>query len=209
MSFNPSDLDRTDVFKAFVLAIVCGLILRAFMPEIYNAIMGYGSGILPDTITHVEAFTDFAGGVGGPVASESLMDGQAVPQSVENMGRTASSCYPQTSLTSEDLLPKDDSTAIKEFNVTQPAGEGVLNGVNLLDAGFHVGVNTVGQSLRNANLQLRSEPPNPQVQVSPFLNSSIGPDLMRIPLETGGCGVDSSVPTEIPGLGSSESAPAQ
>ena len=56
-------------------------------------------------------------------------------------------------------------------------------GVNFLDAGFHVGVNTVGQSLRNANLQLRSEPPNPQVAVSPWSNTTIGPDLQRKPLE--------------------------
>jgi len=63
--------------------------------------------------------------------------------------------------------------------------------VNMLDAGFHVGVNTIGQSLRNANRQLRAEPPNPQVQVSPWMMSSIGPDLLRRPLEDGeGCAVD-------------------
>jgi len=57
-----------------------------------------------------------------------------------------------------------------------------------LDAGFHVGVNTIGQSLKNANRQLRSEPPNPQVNVSPWMMSSIGPDLLRRPLEDGeGC----------------------
>ena len=53
----------------------------------------------------------------------------------------------------------------------------------------NLGINTVGQSLRNANLQLRSEPPNPQVSVSPWMNSSIGPDLLRRPLEVGdSCG---------------------
>jgi len=41
--------------------------------------------------------------------------------------------------------------------------------MNFLEAGYHYGINTVGQTLRNANLQLRSEMPNPQVQVSPFL----------------------------------------
>ena len=58
-----------------------------------------------------------------------------------------------------------------------------MEGINYLDAGFHIGVNTVGQSLRNANRQLRSEPANPQVAVSPWLMSSIGPDLERRPLE--------------------------
>ena len=55
--------------------------------------------------------------------------------------------------------------------------------VSMLQAGEHIGVNTVGQSLRNANRQLRSEPPNPQVNVSPWQNTTIGPDLMRRPLE--------------------------
>ena len=110
------------------------------------------------------------------------------PKEVKNLGRTPSTCYPQPTLKAEDLLPKEDSDAIKEFNTAKPHGEGILQGVNYLDAGFHVGVNTVGQSLRNANRQLRAEPPNPQVNVSPWLNSSIGPDLLRRPLEDGeGC----------------------
>lgn len=46
----------------------------------------------------------------------------------------------------------------------------------------HVGVNTIGQSLRNANLQLREEPPNPQDNVSPWLNTTIDRDLTRKPL---------------------------
>ena len=85
----------------------------------------------------------------------------------------------------EDLLPAQGSKAIQEFNIAQPIGEGILADVNLLDAGSHIGINTVGQSLRNANLQLRSEPPNPQVNVSPWMNTTIGPDLPRRPLEIG------------------------
>jgi len=102
---------------------------------------------------------------------------------VSNMGRTPTSCYPQNTLTPDDLLPQNKSEQIKNFNNNNPDGEGILKGVNYLDAGFHVGVNTVGQSLRNANLQLRSEPANPQVNVSPWQNSTIHPDLERKPLE--------------------------
>ena len=111
---------------------------------------------------------------------------------VSGLGRTPSTCYPQPELKAEDLLPKEDSKAIQEFNIAKPAGEGILSGINLLDAGFHVGVNTVGQSLKNANRQLRAEPPNPQVNVSPWMNTTIGPDLLRKPLEDGGCGTSSS-----------------
>ena len=79
----------------------------------------------------------------------------------------------------------------------------------MLDAGFHVGVNTIGQSLRNANRQLRSEPPNPQVQVSPWQMSSIGPDLMRRPLEAGeGCSADQAQGNLWkPGQGAEQSEP--
>ena len=93
--------------------------------------------------------------------------------------------HPQQKLKPDDLLPTDESKAIKEFNIAKPVGEGILQGVNMLDSTYHVGINTVGQSLRNANQQLRSEPPNPQVNVSPWMNTTIGPDLHRRPLEIG------------------------
>lgn len=121
---------------------------------------------------------------GGP-APVSDGDNVETPQSVENLSRTPSTCYPQPSLTPEDLLPSQEGKAIQEFNIAQPIGEGILADVNLLDSGSHIGINTVGQSLRNANLQLRSEPPNPQVNVSPWMNTTIGPDLPRRPLEVG------------------------
>ena len=108
-----------------------------------------------------------------------------VQQAVTGLGRTPSSCYPQQKLKPEDLLPTDESKAITEFNIAKPVGEGILQGVNMLDSSYHVGTNTVGQSLRNANRQLRSEPPNPQVNVSPWMNSTITPDLHRKPFEVG------------------------
>ena len=121
---------------------------------------------------------------GNIMASESAGNNE-VQQGVTGLGRTPSSCYPQQKLTPEDLLPTDESKAITEFNIAKPVGEGILQGVNMLDASYHVGINTVGQSLRNANRQLRSEPPNPQVNISPWMNSTINPDLPRRPLEVG------------------------
>ncbi len=92
-------------------------------------------------------------------------------------------CLPkQKELTPEDLLPKDMNSKWAQVN---PAGQGMLMDRNFLDAGHHVGINTVGQSLRNANYNLRSEIPNPQVKVSPWLQSTIDPDVGRKPLEIG------------------------
>jgi hypothetical protein len=89
-------------------------------------------------------------------------------------------CYPRDQLTPGELLPKDQNSVWAEQN---PMGPGSLKGKNFLSAGALIGVNTVGQSLRNANLQLRSEPPNPQTPVSIFNQSTIAPDTNRRPLE--------------------------
>uniref|UniRef100_A0A6C0IJ63 Minor capsid protein P11 C-terminal conserved region domain-containing protein n=1 Tax=viral metagenome TaxID=1070528 RepID=A0A6C0IJ63_9ZZZZ len=83
-----------------------------------------------------------------------------------------------------DLLPKDTNSQWAQLN---PAGSADFKNVNLLKAGYNIGIDTVGSSLRNANLQVRSEPPNPTTVVSPWLNTTIEPDLMRAPLEIG-CG---------------------
>ena len=91
-----------------------------------------------------------------------------------------SGCYPRDQLTPGELLPKDANSTWAQQN---PMGTGSLKGKNFLSAGALVGVNTVGQSLRNANQQLRSEPPNPQVPVSVFFNSTIEPDTNRRDME--------------------------
>ena len=103
---------------------------------------------------------------------------------VQGAASRPSSCYPQNTLGPEDLLPLGKSKEIEDFNKGNPVGDGILKGVNFLDAGFHTGVNTVGQSLRNANLNLRAEPSNPRVQVSPWMNSTIDSDLARKTLDS-------------------------
>lgn len=92
-------------------------------------------------------------------------------------------CFPKDVLSSSDLLPKDADSKYAQIN---PAGQGSITGSNFLTSGFHVGINSVGTSLRNANYQLRSEPPNPQVKVSPWNQTTIDPDVLRRPLEIGG-----------------------
>jgi len=89
-------------------------------------------------------------------------------------------CYPRDQLTPAELLPKDPNSVWAQQN---PMGNGSLKGKNFLSAGALIGVNTVGQSLRNANYQLRSEPPNPQMPVSIFNQSTIEPDVNRRALE--------------------------
>lgn len=86
-------------------------------------------------------------------------------------------------LKAAELLPKDgDANAWAKVN---PKGKGSLAFKNFIEAGYHLGINTVGQSLRNANLQIRSEPSNPQVPVSIWMNSTISPDSNRRDFEVG------------------------
>ena len=92
------------------------------------------------------------------------------------------SCSRQPVVDPRELLPKDSNSKFSQMN---PAGAGDIQNVSLLRAGYHIGINTVGQSLRNANLQLRSEPANPQVNVGPWNQTTIGPDLQRRALEVG------------------------
>jgi hypothetical protein len=78
---------------------------------------------------------------------------------------------------SSDLLPKTNPN--DKFNEFSPE----LKGMNMLDTSEFIGVDTVTNSLRNANYSIRSEPPNPKQAVSPWMNSTIAPDLTRLKLD--------------------------
>jgi hypothetical protein len=86
-------------------------------------------------------------------------------------------------LSAEDLLPSHNESS--EFASRYPSGAGALSDKNFLTSGYHVGINTVGTSLRNANVGIRSEPANPIQHVSPWNNTTITPDVNRRPLEIG------------------------
>lgn len=100
----------------------------------------------------------------------------------QNPNRLPNECYPRDVLTPGDLLPSDANSSWAQV---VPNGQGNLGDQNFLNAGHHVGINTVGQSLRNANMQLRSEPANPQLKVSPWLQTTIEPDINRRAMEIG------------------------
>jgi len=127
-----------------------------------------------------------AGAFPNPAMPAGLNSGPGSAEGVQTVtAGVPQSCLKQQAANPSELLPRDHNTA---FAAGQPSGgTGELQNVNLLKAGQLSGIDTVGGTLRNANLQLRSEPPNPRTQVSPWSNSTIEPDLMRVPLELG-CG---------------------
>ena len=91
----------------------------------------------------------------------------------------------QSTANPSDLLPSDSNSQWASLNPGSMNQGDVLN-ANLLQAGYHIGLDTIGQSLRNANLQLRSDPIIPKVDVGPWNQTTIEPDLGRVPLEIGG-----------------------
>lgn len=90
---------------------------------------------------------------------------------------SSSTCFPRDRLTASDLLPKD--AANSRWAQLNPAGQGDVSDKNFLTSGVHIGIDTVGSSKKNANLQLRSEPPNPLLNISPWLQSSIEPSDLK------------------------------
>lgn len=91
--------------------------------------------------------------------------------------------FPKPTITNpQDLLPRD---ANSEWTTSAPSG---IQTPDLLQAGALIGLDTIGQTLRNPNLQLRSDPVIPKVDVGPFNNSTIEPDLMRAPFEINAAG---------------------
>ncbi len=131
----------------------------------------------------------FAAAYGPPGDVAMPMDPAADPYKAVDFQTTADAvspadCFPRDRLSAEELLPKD--AANSKWALVNPAGQGDVGDSNFLQAGMHSGVDTIGATLRNANHQLRSEPPNPRKQVSVWNQSTIEPDLNRRPLEIDG-----------------------
>ena len=123
------------------------------------------------------------GGMPAPALHSSAMSQPATASGLQSDTHgLPPSCARQQIVDPSELLPRDENSEWAKLN---PVAAGDLQNVNLLRAGYHIGINSVSSSLRNANLQLRSEPPNPQMTVGPWNNSTIEPDANRRPLEIG------------------------
>jgi hypothetical protein len=85
---------------------------------------------------------------------------------------------------SSHLLPLDQNSQWAALN---PVNAGNVAMPDLLQAGYHIGLDTIGQTLRNANYQYRSDPIIPKVDIGPWNQSTIEADYGRVPLEIGQC----------------------
>ncbi len=82
-----------------------------------------------------------------------------------------------------ELLPNDVNSQWATLNLPQNTQNAQTP--DLLQAGYHIGLDTVGQTMKNPNLQLRSDPVIDKKEVGPWNMSTVEPDLLRQPLEVG------------------------
>ena len=96
-------------------------------------------------------------------------------------------CGSGSPLTSADLLPSNDpSNNWGLSNPQVPTNSATLAGTNFIDGSNFMPIDTQGNSLRNANLQLRSDPIVQQIpNITPWGNTTIGPDTNRKQFEIG------------------------
>jgi hypothetical protein len=179
MSFL-SDLEKTvrsNHILVFLGAIVLVYAVYTYSDQKFvlpaNAMSNPNEGQQVAAGHQVPPATSYAGtGANGYSAVDSITGQGAPPAGATNMPVANPS----------DLLPRDTNNQWGSLN---PAGSGDLSGQNLLSATFLTGIDTIGNTMKNANLQIRSEPPNPQLNVGPWNQSTFAPDLMRTPLELG------------------------
>ena len=85
----------------------------------------------------------------------------------------------------DDLLPADANSQWSNLNPSSVDKSKGVMAPDLLQAGHHLGLDTVGQSLRNSNQQLRNDPVIQKKDVGPWNQSTIESDDTRKALEIG------------------------
>ena len=113
---------------------------------------------------------------GSPVTDDAQLDGAPIDFQVSNKASNVASCTKESVIDAAELLPKGS-----DWDVNMPQNVDI----SVLEPGNIIGMSS--QTLRNANLQIRSEPANPQMEIGPWNQTTIAPDDSRRPMEIG-CG---------------------
>ena len=104
--------------------------------------------------------------------------------SAQTQGQAAPPASATPIASPNELLPTDANSQWAALNPVNMNQGSILNG-DMLQAGYHIGLDTIGQTLKNPNLQLRSDPIIPKQDVGPWNQSTYEPDYGRVPLEVG------------------------
>lgn len=177
--------------KIFNILLILGVVVLAGILFRYNSEKGLLSdGMSGNPFSGVSEVSSGEGAaseesqpaqVEGAVPVGSSDDAQYLKVSGIKSGKADSkSCNEQPIMDPKELLPTDKNN---EWSNIMPNND--LKNIHMINAGHHVGINTVGSSLRNANLQIRSEPVIPQGNVGPWNQTTIESDNMRRGFEIG------------------------
>jgi hypothetical protein len=141
--------------------------------NVYDGMHDGSSGNVPVIQQQQKAAVgDFSGTVSNPGANMN------VPHVTPNTG------YSQQSVANpSDLLPQDQNSQWAALN-PNTMNQGSVLMPDLLQAGYHIGLDTIGQTLRNPNYQLRSDPIIPKTDTGPWNQSTIEANI-SVPLEIG------------------------
>jgi len=129
-----------------------------------------------------DGYTDYSNQpsmANGPVVANKPVAAASVAASADATGYAL-----QPVANPSDLLPKDSNA---QWSASNPVASTNIATPDLLSAGYHIGLDTIGQTLKNANLQLRSDPIIQKTEVGPWNLSTIEPNYGQIPLEIGAC----------------------
>lgn len=156
------------------LALVLGgVVVLAYLISSYSsgkAVVGEGLETLSKQLGPSGPLSD-----GGPMAAAPAGSGgnEQPTESLQGRHPASAATYTESTLTAGELLPK--GTVGASWAAVNPEGMGDIKGQNFLDAGYHTNTAIAGvaQTNRNASWDVRSEAPNPQASVGPFLNSTI------------------------------------
>lgn len=168
-----------------VVAIVIGVVKMFVMTEkledpsattVSSLASNTTNSVTPDSLIGNPAVPVVPGNPAtpGPAAADSLANVQPyTPPDCEPAAAVPDQAGYTGDLLPEDLLPK--SQVSDQFQQNFPAGVGDIASKNFLTAGYNMGIDTVSSSLKNANLQLRTDPYIPRTDVGIWNQSSILP----------------------------------
>lgn len=125
--------------------------------------------------------TENAPGIVPFAASGSMYDAAAVDFGNRRAEMISPCAQNAPTFVASSLLPKINLPGVPSWNVVDTAA---LANQDFLSATQQIGVDTVMSSLRNSSYDIRTNIPNPINVVSPWMNSTITPDLQRRPLDT-------------------------
>ena len=169
--------DMKFVMKTETMLLVVMLVAVVYFMWMNNGAIRRALGMAPKEAMYSWSYLNGKEGYEG----SNVVDSMGAPV---NGGAMAVSAAAANGMgVASSLLPRDVA-AQEDFGEFAP--DDILKGQNYLNPRALIGYpETVGGALRNANQQIRSEPPNPREAVTIFNTSTIVPDQMRPAFELG------------------------